>query len=352
MRPASCRPLLAALALAAAGASADPVTYAYQGTVASAVTPPGSALAPGTPVTGTFTLDYANAIATDGSGSPGSAPFTAAAFGGSAFGLPVPGFVFAFTATVAGAPALSYASVSEPYDDSSSVASNGTAFAASAYSAPAAGVDTGGGALAITPPFGLSAYSATGYPLWTSASSGTLDYAFDCAAGFLCEVNVALASVALASDAPEVVPDVTGTPGANGWYVSAVTVAWAVFGVPTPTTSGCATTPVHDTRGSTFSCTATNDLGSASGSVTIREDTVAPKVTLRAPRNGARYAQNARVVADFSCADALSGVAGCVGTLPDGSVVPTATKGSHGFVVVGTDNAGNVTTVTASYLVE
>jgi hypothetical protein len=109
---------------------------------------------------------------------------------------------------------------------------------------------------------------------------------------------------------------------------------------------------VHDTKGSTYTCTASNPEGSATASVTIREDTVAPTVTLHAPRNGARYPRNASLAASFRCADALSGLASCVGTVPDGSPVPTGTPGSQAFVVVGTDKAGNVRTVTVHYVVE
>jgi hypothetical protein len=79
-------------------------------------------------------------------------------------------------------------------------------------------------------------------------------------------------------------PSVSGTLGDNGWYTSNVTVTW-----PAPTdggsgiasTSGCGATNItSDTTGQVVTCSATDNAGNtASNSVTIKRDTVAPSIS-------------------------------------------------------------------------
>ena len=151
--------------------------------------------------------------------------------------------------------------------------------------------------------------------------------------------------------APSVSPVVYGTLGQNGWYVTTATLSWAVTGVPAPTTSGCGTASVPNTKGTTYTCTATNASGSANQSASIKEDTVAPQVTIKSPRKGEVYALNASVRASYTCLDATSGIATCSGTLPDGAKIPTATAGTYTFAVTSTDNAGNQTSKSILYSV-
>jgi hypothetical protein len=65
------------------------------------------------------------------------------------------------------------------------------------------------------------------------------------------------------------------------------------------------------------------------------------------------YRQNAVVIADYECRDETggSGVASCVGTVPDGAPLDTTTLGVHAFQIVAQDNAGNTSTLSFSYLV-
>jgi hypothetical protein len=79
-------------------------------------------------------------------------------------------------------------------------------------------------------------------------------------------------------------------------------------------------------------------------------DTTPPTVTVTTPAAGASYAQNATVEANYSCSDA-SGIAACVGTVSNGSPIPTQSLGSHDFFVKGYDNAGNKTRVNRTYTV-
>jgi len=151
--------------------------------------------------------------------------------------------------------------------------------------------------------------------------------------------------------APTVTPTVTGTTGANGWYVSPASISWNVTGTPTPVTSGCGNVVASDTTGTTYTCTATNSVATASASVVIKQDTVAPTVNISAPAQGATYKRRRVVVASYSCADATSGVATCAGTFPSGTPVDTSTAGQKTFTVTATDNAGNQTVQSVTYIV-
>jgi glycosidase len=75
---------------------------------------------------------------------------------------------------------------------------------------------------------------------------------------------------------PVIVPSVSGTPGANGFYVSTVTVTWTVTdsisGIATSTGCGPAALSAY-TAGTTLTCSATSVAGLAnSASVTVKID--------------------------------------------------------------------------------
>jgi hypothetical protein len=75
-------------------------------------------------------------------------------------------------------------------------------------------------------------------------------------------------------------------------------------------------------------------------------DTTPPRVQIDSPADGAAYAQGQVVTADYRCDERM-----CVGPVPDGAPIPTATPGPQSFSVTATDRAGNVVTVTRNYTV-
>lgn len=81
-------------------------------------------------------------------------------------------------------------------------------------------------------------------------------------------------------------------------------------------------------------------------------DNTAPEVTLTSPGNGVAYALNQNVVASYSCSDAESGIASCVGNLANGATVNTSTGGVFSFTVTATNNVGAVKVVTHTYAVD
>jgi hypothetical protein len=152
---------------------------------------------------------------------------------------------------------------------------------------------------------------------------------------------------------PTVVPSVAGTMGSNGWYVShPTTLSWAVSGKPVPVKSGCTKVTVPDTAGTSYTCTATNEIGDASDTLVIKKDSVAPAIQVKKPANNATYSQNQKVAAAYSCTDATSGVASCAGSVAVGADIPTNTLGAQTFSVTATDNAGNSVTKSVSYTVD
>ncbi len=119
------------------------------------------------------------------------------------------------------------------------------------------------------------------------------------------------------SSPPVVTPQVTGTLGKGGWYVSDVHVSWSV-GDPesaVTSTSGCGPTDVTgDTAGLTLTCSAVSAGGAATASVTIRRDKTGPVVG-GLPAPGCRlWPPNHKLVkvATVSAADGLSGLSGAI----------------------------------------
>jgi hypothetical protein len=82
-------------------------------------------------------------------------------------------------------------------------------------------------------------------------------------------------------------------------------------------------------------------------------DRTDPTIALRSPTDGAVYAQNQQVLADYDCADedGGSGLDSCVGDVADGAAVDTAALGAHSFTVTARDQAGNESVRTVSYTV-
>jgi alpha-tubulin suppressor-like RCC1 family protein len=145
------------------------------------------------------------------------------------------------------------------------------------------------------------------------------------------------------STPPVITPSVAGTLGSNGWYTSDVTVNWSVVDNESMISAqnGCASSSVtSDTSGVTFTCTATSAGGTASQSVTIKRDATAPTITAVAsstPNAAGWY--NGDVTVAFSCADALSGIAG--GACPASQILSAEGTAVSSTAETVSDRAGN-----------
>lgn len=110
-----------------------------------------------------------------------------------------------------------------------------------------------------------------------SLTANTTGASFSCAAtnGEGLSTTVP-ATIKIDKDAPVVQPTVTGTLGLNGWYLSDVTVNWAVSDATSGigSSTGCGvTTLTANTPGTTVNCSATNNAGlMTAGQVTVKID--------------------------------------------------------------------------------
>jgi Ca2+-binding RTX toxin-like protein len=148
---------------------------------------------------------------------------------------------------------------------------------------------------------------------------------------------------------PVISPIIQGTHGTNGWYVSNVSVDWAVSDTESSITErvGCLPATVSaDTAGTSFSCQATSDGGTAVQSASVKRDATAPTVTCgsTAPVFDI-YQLGAQVPAAVT--DAGSGPV----TASTYGIANTSRTGSFTVTVSGRDRAGNVTSRACPYSV-
>lgn len=143
---------------------------------------------------------------------------------------------------------------------------------------------------------------------------------------------------------PTITALVNGTRGANGWFVSNVTVEWTVEAAAptagTPVLTGCSAQTVnYDTSGTTITCRAANPTGeSAQSSVTIRRDITPPTYTAtRVSATPASGWTNQNVTVRFDATDARSGL----GTAPSITVTMTQEGADLTARQTFTDLAGN-----------
>jgi DNA-binding beta-propeller fold protein YncE len=84
----------------------------------------------------------------------------------------------------------------------------------------------------------------------------------------------------------------------------------------------------------------------------VPPDRSAPTVDVRTPEEGAYYALDTAVAADYSCADTGgSSLVSCTGDVAVGAPIDLSTPGEHTFTVVARDGAGHETSLTHHYSV-
>jgi hypothetical protein len=172
----------------------------------------------------------------------------------------------------------------------------------------------------------------------------------------------ASASVTIKRDASIPTAAATASPAANaaGWRRTAVTVSFtgtdSISGIASCSASVALRTEGAGQQSAPGVCTNGAGLASAAVRVSgINIDLTRPNVTVTSPVAGVTYARNSLVPANFTCSDALSGLAGangCTGTVANGSAINTATAGGKNFSVTGRDVAGNTRTTTIRYYVQ
>lgn len=146
----------------------------------------------------------------------------------------------------------------------------------------------------------------------------------------------------------------TTAPNASGWFNCDVVVHFsasdAVSGIDTVTPD---VTLTAEGAGQSVPGSATDQAGNSASTTVccISIDKTPPQITISTPASEAEYLLHASVVADWSAADALSGLASVSGTVPSGSPLNTDSVGSHTFQVTAVDMADNEATQTHTYYV-
>jgi hypothetical protein len=142
-----------------------------------------------------------------------------------------------------------------------------------------------------------------------------------------------------------ITPLIRGTPGANGWYRSKVTVNWQIQPLPDSSTGCDAFTLTADTRGTSRTCSATWGPVTIDKSVTIAIDKAPPTARGAASRPAdANGWYNHPLTVGFSGSDATSGVASCSSTPYNGPDNPAASVAGSC-----TDYAGNTGRASLSF---
>ena len=166
-------------------------------------------------------------------------------------------------------------------------------------------------------------------------------------------VNLVISSGPPDTTPPVITPQIAGTAGNNGWYLSSVTVTWSVTdpesGIASST--GCGpTTLTATTTGTTLTCSAKNGAGlSNSASTTIKVDLTPPTLTVPATITvNATSSAGAAVTYSVTATDVIdpSPVVSCApasgSTFPIGTTTVTCTA---------TAVSGNRSTATFSVVV-
>lgn len=154
------------------------------------------------------------------------------------------------------------------------------------------------------------------------------------------------------STPPVITAAVTGTLGGNGWYTSAVQIAWTVTDPQSAVTmSGCGpVTLTGDVMGLPVTCSASSAGGTSSATETVSIDRTAPVVTPPANVSVSTPNTGGMVVTypPATAFDPASGVAGAVSCVPSsGSTFPIGPTTVNCAVADAAGNGGSASFVVA-----
>ncbi len=187
----------------------------------------------------------------------------------------------------------------------------------------------------------------------SSVTQDTDGASFTCTATSLGGTDSKTVVIKRDASAPVVTPTVSGTMGANGWFVSDVSVSWsatdATSGIAS-TSSGCvATTTSTDNAGTTYTCSAVNGAGlTAAQSAFAKRDATKPVIGYSG--NAGSYTVDESVAITCSASDAMSGLASNTCANIGGDAF-TFAIGTNSRSASASDNAGNSNTASTSFTV-
>jgi len=189
----------------------------------------------------------------------------------------------------------------------------------------------------------------------SSVSTDTSGATFTCSA--TSEGGISSQSVTVKRDATK--PTVSfgsTTPAANGngWSSTDVSFSYTAGDATSGVASAMPGSPAVVTGEGVALLNAVTVIDQAGNSESfptpaVNIDRTAPTVAIATPADGASYLLDGQLLAGYSCSDALSGIAGCVGPVANGASVGTDAAGDFAFTVTATDAAGSATSRTTHY---
>jgi hypothetical protein len=160
---------------------------------------------------------------------------------------------------------------------------------------------------------------------------------------------------------PTITANISPAPAATGWYnlstgPPTITFVCADNAGGSGIAAGACPAPLTLGEGASQSVfrnvsDRAGNLSALSGFSGINVDLTPPSPPAIIAPGGSSYLLNAKVAASYSCSDALSGIASCTGTVPNGSNLSTSTLGQNTFAVTVTDKAGNSNSTATTYYV-
>lgn len=169
-------------------------------------------------------------------------------------------------------------------------------------------------------------------------STDTAGTTFTCTATNRGGTSTASVTIRRDSTPPEITPVVTGATSGD-WYTGDVAISWIVSDSVSPilSTDGCdATTLTTDTTGTTFTCLAASEGGTARRSVTVQRDATPPLITC-VPTPSTLWPPNGTLVpvtVDVTVTDATAG--------SEGFVLASAPAESAADFIVGTPDTNGL----------
>lgn len=149
---------------------------------------------------------------------------------------------------------------------------------------------------------------------------------------------------------PVISAEAAGSVGSNDWYRSDVSVSWTVTDAESDfSANGCeASSVVADTRGQTFTCSATSSGGSSVEHLSIKRDATDP--TIAWGGNAGSYTVDQRVMITCSAIDVMSGLA--TSTCPQVNEEAFALAlGSNTLHARARDHAGNTAEAVTTFTI-
>ena len=164
-------------------------------------------------------------------------------------------------------------------------------------------------------------------------------------------IFLAAGSVLADTTPPQITPNVVGTLGNNGWYVSDVSLTWTVTDPESGiiSSAGCGAVSITSDTLNTYTCSASSLGGVSSVSTTVGRDTTGPVIV--GAGNLGTYEVHQTIAIFCNASDPLSGVASTSCEPITGTAISFPIETPVTYTFSATDNAGNTSSTPVTFTV-